>query len=129
MAKILIVDDDAELLSSVKDVLESHGHSVTSAANGTEGEAKAREIKPDLMVLDVMMAHDSEGFEVARRLHEDPAMKDLPVIMLTGIRRAKNLPFRFEPDEDWLPVRVVLEKPVDPEALLKEVDRALGKAG
>jgi CheY-like chemotaxis protein len=129
MAKILVVDDDAELAASVMAVLESHGHSVTVASNGTEGEAKAREIRPDLMVLDVMMRHDSEGFEVARRLHEDSEMKNLPVIILTGIRRAKKLPFRFEPDEDWLPVKAVLEKPVSPENLLKAVDQALGKAG
>jgi CheY-like chemotaxis protein len=107
MAKILVVDDDAELAASVMAVLESRGHSVAVASNGAEGEEKARATRPDLMILDVMMKHDSEGFEVARRLHEDPVMKDLPVIILTGIRRAKKLPFRFEPDEDWLPVKAV----------------------
>ena len=129
MAKILVVDDDAELAASLTALLESHGHTVTTASNGTEGEASARKTRPDLMVLDVMMAHDSEGFEVARRLHEDPAMKNMPVVILTGIRRAKKLPFRFEPDADWLPVKAVLEKPVSPEVLLKAVDQALGKAG
>lgn len=129
MAKILVVDDDAELAASVMAVLESHGHTVAVASNGTEGESKARAMRPDLMILDVMMEHDSEGFEVARRLHEDSDMKNLPVIILTGIRRAKRLPFKFEPDEDWLPVKAVLEKPVSPDKLLKAVDQALGKAG
>jgi CheY-like chemotaxis protein len=128
MARILVVDDDAELAASVMAVLESNGHTVARAANGTEGEAIARKTRPDLLVMDVMMAHDSEGFEVARKLHQDPAMKDMPVLILTGIRRAKNLPFKFEPDEDWLPVKAVLEKPVKPEVLLKAVDQALGKA-
>jgi hypothetical protein len=49
----------------------------------------------------------------------------MPVLMLTGMRKAKNLPFGLEPDESWLPVRVVLEKPVPPDVLLKEIERLL----
>jgi CheY-like chemotaxis protein len=128
MAKILIVDDDAELIESVAAVLEHKGHQTLCASNGKEGYARAKQDKPDLMLLDVMMTTDSEGFETARQMHEDPETAHLPVIMLTGIRKAKNLPFAFEPDEDWLPVKAVLEKPVQPAALLKAVDEALGTA-
>jgi len=127
MAKILIVDDDAEFAQSVADVLGQKGYQTVFAANGNEGVAAAKREKPDLMLLDVMMTTDSEGFEIARQLHKDPDTSHLPVIIITGVRRAKNLPFRFEPDEDWLPVRAVLEKPVKPETLLANVAKALGQ--
>ena len=127
MAKILIVDDDEDFIESITAVLEGEGYKVSAAYNGTDGFNKAKKEKPDLMILDVMMTSDSEGFEVARKLHEDAETKNLPVVMITGIRKAKNLPFSFEPDEDWLPVKAVLEKPVKPEILLKKVKEALGK--
>lgn len=127
MKRILVVDDDADLVEATRSLLESSGYSVITASDGKKGMEKARKEKPDLMLLDVMMAHDSEGFEVTRALKEDPATADLPVIIITGIRRAKNLPFRFEPDKDWLPVKAVLEKPVKPEALLKAIEEALAR--
>lgn len=127
MAKILVVDDDADLVEATRAVLEAKGHDVLAASNGEVGYRKAVDEKPDVVLLDVMMTHDSEGFEIARRLRENEATKNLPVILITGIRRAKNLPFSFEPDEDWLPVKAVLEKPVKPEALLASIAAALGK--
>ena len=95
MAKILIVDDDAEFAQSVADVLGQKGYQTVFASNGTEGIAAAKREKPDLMLLDVMMTTDSEGFEIARQLHEDPDTSHLPVIIISGVRRAKNLPFRL----------------------------------
>jgi CheY-like chemotaxis protein len=125
MAKILVVDDDVDFLGATKTVLQSKGHTVQTAATGAEGYKLAKAALFDLMLLDVMMAHDSEGFETARKLKEDPATRDIKIIMITGIRKAKDLPFAFEPDEDWLPVKAVLEKPVKPDKLLKAVDSAL----
>ena len=125
MAKILVVDDDADLLEALKEVLEGKGYAVVTALNGEEGYQKAREEHPDLMLLDVMMTTEHEGFEVAKRLHEDPATQHLPVILLTGIRKAKQLPFAYEPDEEWLPVRAVVEKPVHPDVLLKKIESVL----
>lgn len=125
MAKILIVDDDHELIDATTAVLEEHSHNVLSAYTGLEGFNMAKLEKPDLILLDVMMEHDSVGFEIARALHEDEATKNLPVIIITGVRKAKNLPFNFEPDEEWLPVKAVLEKPVSPELLIESVEKAL----
>lgn len=125
MAKVLIVDDDTGLVESTRALLEAKGYSVVAAGNGTEGLKAAKREKPDLLLLDVMMAHDSEGLEVARQLKQDPDTRNIPVVLVTGIRKAKNLPFRFEPDEDWLPVKAVLEKPVPPEKLLKAIQQAL----
>ena len=125
MARILIVDDDTELRDSTAAVLESHGYAVLSAVDGASGLAKARQEKPDLVLLDVMMKTDREGFEIARTLSADETTRHIPVIIVTGIRRAKRLPFGFEPDADWLPVRAVLEKPLRPEILLAKVKELL----
>ncbi len=125
MAKILVVDDDVQWTDSVKDLLEHKGHTTVTAHNGVDGVAMALSERPDLILLDVMMVTDSEGFEVARKLHEDESTRGIPIILITGIRRAKNLPFGFEPDADWLPVKAVLEKPVKPEALFKAVAEIL----
>jgi len=125
MSKILIVDDDAELVESTRALLEAKGYTVLTAPNGAQGYQKAKKDKPDLMLLDVMMAHDSEGFEVARQIKEDAETRRIPVIIITGIRKAKSLPFSFESDEDWLPVKAVLEKPIKPDVLLKKVAEAL----
>jgi CheY-like chemotaxis protein len=126
MAKILVVDDDHDFVEASTTLLKSQKHTVITAANGAEGYTKAKSDKPDLILLDVMMTHDSEGFETARTLKEDPATKTIPIILITGIRKAKGLPFGFEPDEDWLPVSTVLEKPIKPDELLKHVKAALG---
>jgi CheY-like chemotaxis protein len=119
--KILVVDDDADFIEATSTLLDAKGYQVVSASNGEEGYQKAKREKPDCMLLDIMMAHDSEGFDTARKLKEDPATKNISVIIITGIKKAKNLPFSFEPDEDWLPVKAVLEKPVKPDMLLKHV--------
>lgn len=121
MAKILIVDDDESFVEGLKDVLGGQGFAVVCAYNGDEGLQKARAEKPDLVLLDVMMTTDNEGFEVAKKLSEDPVTQQIPVILLTGVRKAKQLPFAYEPDADWLPVAVVLEKPVHPEELIRQI--------
>jgi CheY-like chemotaxis protein len=127
MAKILIVDDDADLVEATANLLTVKGYATVGASSGEEGYAKAKSEHPDLMLLDVMMKSDSEGFEIARKLKEDATTRTIPVIIVTGIRSAKGLPFGFEPDDDWLPVKVVLEKPVKPDELLAAVEKALKK--
>lgn len=125
--RILVVDDDVDFVESVKDWLEANGMEVMVAHDGVTGLDMAVREKPDLMLLDVMMSTDTEGIEVSRRVSEHPQLQQMPVLMLTGVRKAKHLPFELEPDENWLPVRVVLEKPVPPDMLLREIHRLLGK--
>jgi CheY-like chemotaxis protein len=125
--KILVVDDDVDFVETTKIVLEAHNFDVITAYDGAAGLQKAKKEHPDLMLLDVMMASDSEGFEVARKIPESPELRNMPVVLVTGIREAKHLSYKFEPDETWLPVNRVLEKPVPPEKLIAEVNRALEK--
>ena len=119
--RVLVIDDDNEFVEAMTNVLDAKGYDVDSAPNGKIGVAKAREQKPDIILLDVMMTTKSEGFDVARELHKDQKLKTVPVILITGVRKEMSLPFGFEPDETWLPVKGVLEKPVKPEVLLKTV--------
>lgn len=125
--KVLVIDDDNDFVESIVNLLEARGYTVASASNGQEGVEKAKANKPDLILLDVMMTTKDEGFNVARQLQSTDEVKGTPVIMVTGVRKEMNLPFGFEPDETWLPVKQILEKPVKPEALLKAVAEALNK--
>jgi CheY-like chemotaxis protein len=125
MSRILIVDDDDAFAQATLTLLKSKGHTVSTAKNGEEGYRLAKSEKPDLLLLDVMMTYDSEGFDVARKLKEDPETRRIPVICITGIKKALDLPGGFEPDPDWLPVKAVLEKPVKPDRLIKAVAEAL----
>ena len=124
--KVLIIDDDVEYVEAIVNLLDAKGYNIASASNGKDGVKKAKAEKPDVILLDVMMTTKSEGFDVAHELHADPNLKNTPVIMITGVRKEMNLPFGFEPDGDWLPVKAVLEKPVKPEVLLKTLQDNIG---
>lgn len=125
--KVLIVDDDPEFVEAISNLLEAKGYDVLSASNGKDGVAKAKEMIPDIILLDVMMTTKSEGFDTARKLHEDANLREVPVVMISGVRKEMNLPFGFEPDEDWLPVKAFLEKPVKPDVLLKTIEENIRK--
>lgn len=83
--KILIVDDDADVISMLKPFLEKEGYTVVTASNKTEGLAKAKSEKPDLAILDVMMTTHYEGFELRQELLEDAELKNIPVLMESSI--------------------------------------------
>jgi len=122
---VLLIDDDMDFQTVTSVLLESEGYTVLSASNGADGYLTAKADKPGVILLDVMMTYDSEGFEVARKLHEDPATTAIPVIMITGIKDALNLGAPIKPDHSWLPVVNVLEKPVKPDVLLKAIHKAM----
>jgi CheY-like chemotaxis protein len=126
--KVLMIDDDPEFVEAISNLLDARGYDVHTASNGRDGVAKAKVENPDIILLDVMMTTKDEGFNVARELHENETLRSTPIIIMTGIRREMNLPFGFEPDETWLPVRKVLEKPVKPEVLLSAIAENIRKA-
>lgn len=119
--KILIIDDDVDFREAMTVLLEAKGYEVLTASGGEEGLSKAASQKPGLVLLDVMMGSRAEGVEVARKMKSESSTSDIPVIITTGMRRDMNLAFTLEPDEETLPVAAVLEKPVRPEMLLKQV--------
>jgi CheY-like chemotaxis protein len=128
--QILVVDDDIDQRLTLRLPLEAAGYQVSEAKNAVEGLEMVKKVKPDLIILDVMMDSATAGFQLALELHSpDPksAYKEFlntPIIMLTAIHT--TTPLRFSPDEDYLPVQNFLEKPVDPDVLLVKVKELLG---
>jgi len=126
VARILIVDDDPDIVEAMRVVLESRGHKIVSAKSGAEGLKKIKLESPDLVILDVMMETMDKGFEVAREIKSDKGSKDVPILMLTAIKDKMGMDFKKEAgDETWLPVDDYVEKPLKPQELLEKVEKLL----
>jgi two-component system response regulator VicR len=125
--KILLIDDDEDFVEINRTALEAKGFQVIAAHNGDEGLEMAHGENPDAIVLDVMMDSPTEGFRVAQELRASEAMARIPLIMLTSVNQEGH-PWRYEPDEQWLPVDVFLDKPVPAEKLLATINESLAKA-
>ena len=132
--KIFIVDDDADMIEALRLPLEARGYVVAEAHSGPEALQKIGEVKPDLIILDVMMESDTAGFQTVYQLRDASAgspyaeFARVPVLMLTAIAAEKKMTFSPETDGDFLPVDAYLDKPVRPEVLLEHV-RGLLQAG
>jgi len=129
MAKILIIDDDPDIVLAARLCLQSAGHEVFEASNSEKGLGMLGEVKPDLIILDVMMDSATEGFQTALKLRSsDPASplaaySRIPIVMLTALHSTTDL--RFAPDQDYLPVDVFIDKPIDPDVLISKVNALL----
>jgi CheY-like chemotaxis protein len=129
--RILVIDDDAQLVDSVKTLLESTGYEVFCAYQADTGLALAREMLPDLIVMDILFAGQPgpDGVEVSRQLAQDPRLKDKPVIILSGVKKVLDMPVKLRPDEAYMPVQAFLEKPFKPSELLSEIQQLLALRG
>lgn len=125
--QILIVDDDKDLVEALKTILESAGYQITTASNGNEGWEKVQKSRPDLAIVDVVMDTIADGVRLTQRFRSDEKLKDMRILMLTGIREKTG--FNLRPDSAegflYLPVDKFLEKPVDPSVLLNAVAELL----
>jgi two-component system alkaline phosphatase synthesis response regulator PhoP len=126
--KILVIDDDVQLVDTVRTLLESVGYEVSSAYQSEKGMELARELQPDLILLDVMFAGPPgpDGIEISRRLQEDPDLRDVPAIILSGVKKVLDMPVKLAPDESFMPVEAFLEKPFKPDQLLAAIEKILG---
>jgi len=131
-ANILIIEDDRDLVNSMRVIFESLNYKVRTAYNGKEGFDQSEKKKPDLIILDVMMATDTEGFDLAYKLRNHSDYKNIPIIMVTGFtqRMAELGPEKFQHilGEDW-PVTKIFEKPIDPDELLAATQAILKDQG
>jgi two-component system alkaline phosphatase synthesis response regulator PhoP len=123
--KILLIDDDTDFVEATKTILESNRYNVIVAYEGEAGLRKAREEKPNLVLLDIIMPV-KDGFTAAEQFKKDPQLSNIPVIMLTsfstkgagtGIPFSRGLTLEAE---DYI------EKPVSPAELLKRVQKYAG---
>jgi CheY-like chemotaxis protein len=128
--KILIVDDDKELVDSLVQALKYNQYEVEAAYSGADGLKKLLEYRPDLLILDVMMETDTAGFEVVfqirsdRKLSKYREVKDTPIIMLTAITQVTNSRFSLNDKQSFLPgINDFLTKPIKIDDLLEKVKK------
>ena len=126
MPRILIIDDDADFREICRLPLEAAGFEVSEAADADAGFQKVRSESPDLVILDVIMPNEYEGFELARRIREELRLNDLPILMLSAVHSVKRPAYRFAPDEVYLPVDEFLDKLVPSGVLVRKVREMLG---
>jgi len=128
--KILVVDDDRDLVASVEAFLTARGYAVATANNGKEAYARIVADKPDLIVLDVMMDYDEEGMVLASALKTDGPTRDIPILMLSGFNvqedvREKVLASLMGQD---LPAETFMQKPVRLAELAERIETLLQRA-
>jgi DNA-binding response OmpR family regulator len=121
--KILIIDDDVDLVEVIRLTLETKGLEVIDAQDGTRGLSMAEREKPDLIILDVMMETIDEGFYVAHKLRSNPLVANIPILMLTAVGQETG--YHYEKDSGILPVDEFIEKPIMPDSLVNIVQKHL----
>ena len=125
-AKILLIDDDPDFVEATKAVLESRPYEVIAALGGEEGLKKAREEKPDLVLLDIIMP-DIDGFQVCQQLKKDPQLSQIPVIMITSFSEKYRETSIGVSQGLSLEAEDFVDKPVAPAELLIRVEKWLKK--
>lgn len=117
--KILVVDDNLDVIKMVGLLLQTRGYEIIAAQSGTQALAKAQSENPDLIILDIMMP-DMDGYEVCRRLRADPTMANLPILMFTAKSGTTDKVTGFQAGADDF-----LTKPIHPDELMSRVETAL----
>ncbi len=127
--KLLIIDDDPDYVDGMKSILQKADYQVDVAYNPKDGMAALKSGGYDLLLLDIMMGRGAEGVMVARQINKDPKLREIPVLIITGIR--EQMAFLF-PGQSVHPrllsTDALLEKPVDPKLLLEKVEALLKEA-
>ena len=124
--KILIVDDDIDIVTALTAILENAGNEVISADSKKNGIEKLKAEKPDLAIYDVMMETTQSGFELARETKKEPGFEKIPILMLTSVGDVTGVNFQAAmANPDWLPADAYIEKPIEPSELLEEIKKLL----
>lgn len=128
--EILLVDDDPDIRDSLKIILEHHGYVVRTAMNSQQALAAINERMPDLMILDVMMTTETEGFDLAVDLKKRAGSENLPILLLTSfldrVRQDGPEKFQYIMGRPW-PAKWMFEKPVDTQKLLAKIEGVLAE--
>jgi CheY-like chemotaxis protein len=123
---LLIIDDDPDFVDGIRSILKMADYEVDVAYNPKDGY-KALQSKPyDLLLLDIMMGRGAEGVMIARKIRKDPKLREIPVLIITGIR--EQMAFLFPGQAvhpHFVPVDELVEKPVEPQMLLDKVSTLL----
>jgi len=125
--KILLIDDDPDFVLATKMVLESKPYQIVTANEGNAGLKKARDERPDLIILDIIMPAKS-GLTVCDELKKDPQLCKIPILMLTSLSQHIGEVSISVSEGMMLEAEDYIDKPVSPDELLKRVDKLLKKA-
>jgi DNA-binding response OmpR family regulator len=127
--RLLIIDDDPDFVEGIKSILDAADYVVDVTYNPKDGLKALQTTEYDMLLLDIMMGRGAEGIMVARKLRKDPKLKEMPVLIITGIR--EQIAFLF-PGEAVHPrfvaVDELVEKPIEPQLLLEKVSTLLQRA-
>jgi len=127
--KLLIIDDDPDFVEGIKSILDAANYSVDVAYNPKTGLQALQSKTYDLLLLDIMMGRGAEGIMIARKLRKDPILRDMPVLIITGIREQMAFLFPGEPVHPrFVAVDELVEKPVEPAMLLEKVSTLIDTA-
>jgi DNA-binding response OmpR family regulator len=124
---ILIVDDDRDLTNSVKAYFEARGYTVRMAHCGADGMHEIEANRPDLILLDIMMDCDADGFNLAYKLKEDKEYREIPIVILSGYMdhlKDKLKSFEFVMGRDW-PAVEEIKKPASLAGIEAAIERVL----
>jgi DNA-binding response OmpR family regulator len=127
VAKIMIIDDDTDLLENLAASLSAQGMSVTTRDTVDDAIGEIVAERPDVLVLDVMFPENpSGGFDLARKVRKTEQIARTPIVLLTAVNQEFPTDFsRNDIDEEWFPVQDLLEKPVDVKKLLERLTELL----
>ncbi len=124
--RLLIIDDDPDFVEGIKSILEKAEYQVDVAYNPRDGFQALKTGKYDMLLLDIMMGRGAEGVMLARKISKDPVLREIPVLIITGIREQIAFLFPGQPVHPrFLPVDELIEKPVEPKLLLEKVETLL----
>lgn len=127
--KLLMIDDDPDFVEGIVSILTNAGYEVDTAYNPDDGFKALETYKYDLLLLDIMMGRGAEGVMIARKMRKDPKLKELPVLIITGIREQIAYLFPGQPvHPHFVDVDELVEKPVEPDLLLERVGALLTAA-
>lgn len=125
MAMILIADDDPDFVQIMSTILESEGYEVVSAKDGDGALLAMRQGGVELVLLDVMMASVLDGVGVAHEMQQDPALKNIPIIMVSSIVSTPHA--SMFPTDEYVPMDAWITKPVQPDDLLQKISKLLSR--
>lgn len=120
--KVLAIDDEPEMLSLIKYTLEKGGFEVSTCDNGRHAWDEIIKVKPDLLVLDVMLP-GIDGYSLQLKISQEPSLKGLPIIVLTALEPSKTLFQKFPQ------VQAFMTKPFKTEELLHAAQQAVERSG
>jgi two-component system alkaline phosphatase synthesis response regulator PhoP len=127
--KLLMIDDDPDFVSGIRAILDTAGFEVEVAYNPKDGLQALQTKKYDLLLLDIMMGRGAEGIMIARKLRKDAKLREMPVLIMTGMREQIAFLFPGEPVHPrFVEVDELMEKPVEPKVLIDKVNGLIALA-